>query len=165
MGGEILPNHHYSRYKMATIPRDELLTDIKLYIRSDNVFSDTQVMIFAEKVITAIGDNDDNYEEVLCKSLKSIAINNKAQKSSNGPTKVIKTEGLWEEFFEGDYSNTWEEYLEMLDDICVSFGYTGLSQYSTGYMYISPGNTDSIIDAPPVDINPLPSTSTSGLYL
>lgn len=146
---------------MATIDIDELLADITLYIRSDNIFTDAQIIVFANKVITAVGDDDSNYEEVLCKTLKTIAVNNKAQSSGTGAYKKIRTEFLEEEFYNTDSSNSWDDYLDSLDDICASFGYTELSEFSTGMMYIKVSTDNPIIDDPPVNVNDLTNISSN----
>ena len=142
---------------MAVINRVELLEDIKMYMRADNVFSDVQINKISDKIITAVGDDDDNYSEVLCKSLRSIAVNNKAKTSDVGRHKIIRTEELHEEFYNGNSSNSWDEYLNSLDDVCASFGYTELEIYTTGFMHINPGDT--------IDVNPTDVTyaSTGGL--
>lgn len=147
---------------MAAINRTELLEDVKMYMRSDNVFTDAQMNKMVDYVISVVGDNDDNYEEVLCKSLRSIAVNNKAKSSDVGQQKSIRTEDLEEEFFKGNNNSSWDSYLDSLDDVCASFGYTELEAYTTGFMYINPGGSTSTLDDPPIDVNP---TSITSVYL
>lgn len=143
------------------ISRDELISDINMYMRSDSILTDAQELIIAEKVITAVGDDDSNYEEILCKSLKNIALINKVQSTTLGPTKQIRTEFLEEEFYKGDYLNTWDGYLASLDDVCASFGYTELSQFITGMMTIKVSTDTPIIDDPPITVNDLTTTSSN----
>ncbi len=108
---------------MATINRLLLLEDIKLYMRSDSIFSDAQMNKMAEKVITTVGDDDSNYEEILCKSLKSVALNNKAQSTASGGLKSIKIEDKLEEsYYQEGGSKSWDDYLDSLDDVCVVLG-------------------------------------------
>jgi hypothetical protein len=132
---------------MATIDRDVLEADIDLYMRSDNVLTSNQIATLYEKVITTVGDDDDNYEEVLCKSLKSIANVNKAKATSSGGLKSTKIQGKIEEsYFQSGERESWEDYLNALPDVCAEFGYTGLTQYTTGFMYISPGDNIEVND-------------------
>lgn len=139
---------------MAAIDRDELLVDVNLRIPDDNVFSDAQMLVFIERVITAVGDDDsdENYAEVLCKSLKSIATNNKAKSTTSGGLRSRKIEDVIEEsYFKDGSKESWQRYLDDLDDLCADLGYTGLSQYSTGFMYISSGDTITVNDTSSVD--------------
>lgn len=139
---------------MSAIDRDEILIDVNLRIPDDNVFSDAQMLVFIERVITAVGDDDsdENYAEVLCKSLKSIATNNKAKATTSGGLRSRKIEDVIEEsYFKDGSKDAWQQYLDDLDDLCTDFGYTGLSQYSTGFMYISPGDTITVNDTSSVD--------------
>ncbi len=137
-------------------------------MRSDSIFSDAQMNKMAEKVITAVGDDDSNYEEILCKSLKSVALNNKAQSTASGGLKSIKIEDKLEEsYYQEGGSKSWDDYLDSLDDVCVGFGYTGLSQYSTGFIKVNTdGGTATIDDAPFIDVNLTSSgASTTNLSL
>lgn len=124
---------------MAAIDRDLLLEDVNLYMRSDNVFTDDQMNSMIDNVISDVGDDDGNYSEVLCKSLKSIANANKLKSSDVTSYKSIRTEELWEEFHKGDYTNTWDAYLDSLEDVCTDLGYDGSSLSAVGIM-INPGN-------------------------
>ncbi len=151
------------------INRIELLEDIKLYMRSDNIFTDAQMNKMIDKVIVDVGDTDSNYEEVLCKSLKNIALNNKAQATSSSGLKSRKIEDILEEsYYQEGNQSSWDEYLDSLDDVCVSFGYTGLSQFSTGFIGVfTDGGEASVDDEPFIDVNPTSSgcSTTNNLTL
>ena len=143
------------------ISRDELISDINMYMRSDGILTDAQELIIAEKVITAVGDDDSNYAEILCKSLKNIALINKAKASNLGSHKAIRTDELWEEFYHDISGNSWDIYLDSLDDVCAAFGYTELDQFITGMMTIKVSADTPIIDDPPIDVNDISNTSSN----
>jgi len=140
---------------MAAIDRVELLEDVKLYIRSDNIFTDSQINKFIDRVVSVVGDDDQYYEEVLCKSLRVIATNNKSQVTSSGSIKSRKIDDTLEEsFYQGDNSGTWDDYLNTLPDVCTGFGYTGLNNLSLGFIRVNTGEDESVDDEPSIDVNP-----------
>jgi hypothetical protein len=79
---------------VSVIDRDELLVDIKLPLPSSNVFTDAEILVLAERVISTVGDDDEYYEEVVCKSLKSIAINNRSKSVSSSGLRSRKIEDI-----------------------------------------------------------------------
>lgn len=139
-----------------TINRATLLEDVKTRMRSDNVFTDSQMQGFISYLVTSIGDDDDNYSEILCKSLRTIAENNAALATETGAYKKIRTEELEEEFYQGSNANTWDDYLGRLDTLCASFGYTELETYTTGFMCINTGDA--------IDVNPTSSGCSTTSY-
>ncbi len=129
------------------INRIELLEDIKLYMRAGNIFTDAQMNKMITKIVTDVGDDEANHAEVLCKSLKNIALNNKAQATTSGGLKSRKIEDVLEEsYYQEGTQSSWDEYLESLDDVCVSFGYTSLSQFTTGFIKVNNGGDSASID-------------------
>lgn len=133
---------------MAIDP-NEVLEEVKYYLPVENIFSDAQMLTAINKVITLVGSDDSYYEEVTCKSTKRIAEDNAAKSSTVTGHKRIRTEDLEEEFFKGTNSNVWDNFLDRINTVCANIGYTGLSQYSTGFMYINPGDS--------IDVNPTSS--------
>ncbi len=141
---------------MSSIDRDVLLEDIKLYMRPDNKFSDFEMNRLIDGVVISVGDNDDNYEQILCKGLKSIALNNKAQSTSAGSIKSRKINGAIEEsYYQNNASGTWDDYIDSLADVCSGFGYTGLEEIHTGCMVINTdAGTASADDSYFINVNP-----------
>ena len=115
---------------MATpIDRDQLIVDENLWLPSSNILTESQMRSINEYVIAQVGDDEENYAEVLCKALQAIALTNKAQASANtGGLKKEKTGDVaieWQNT--GSASKVWEGYLDSLKDLCPIFGYTGLN--------------------------------------
>jgi len=110
---------------MATLNRTLLLEDMKFWLPSSNSISDVGLNKICEIVITKLGDDSDNYEEVLCKSLKLAAQKNKADVDANiGNLKKSKLGDLEEQFYSGGVGgDAWQTYLDSLPDICGGFGY------------------------------------------
>jgi hypothetical protein len=146
------------------IDADEVLEEVKIYLPSENVFTDNQMLVMIQKVINAVGSDDSYYEEVTCKSTKMIAENNAAKSSLIQSYKGIRTEDMWEEFFKGDNNNVWDNFLSRIKTVCTNIGYTGLPSYSTGYMCVNISDNDSFLDDPPIDVNPTSSTSSNLEY-
>lgn len=112
---------------MPTIDRSQLQTDQLAWLPDDNVISTTQMSAISENIISAVGDDSENYAEILCKSLRGIAYANLSKYVVD--TKNIKKEKVDKveiERFENISTNPWKEYLDSLQDICPLFGYTGL---------------------------------------
>lgn len=140
------------------IDANEVLEEVKYYLPTANVFTDAQMLTAINKEIAIIGSDDSYYEEVTCKSTKRIAEDNAAKSSAVSELKKIKTKSLEEEFFQGNNTNIWDNFLDRIDTVCANIGYTGLSQYSSGFMYINPGSSGSMTTNPPINVN----NTTSG---
>lgn len=131
---------------MATIDRDQLYQDDITWLPETNVLTEAQIRSINEYIITDVGDNDLNYPEVLCKSLRAIAYANvgKASAESSG-LKKEKVGDNEQEWFDADSAKrVWEDYIDSLKDICPIFGYYGLK--SSGGIKIT--------TSPDPDINP-----------
>lgn len=141
----------------------EVLEEVKMYLPTENVYTDAQMAIMIRKVINSVGSDDSFYEEVACKSAKVIAENNAAKNSLVQSYKGIRADNLWEEFFKGDNNNLWDNFLERIETVCVNIGYTDVKSYTKGYMSVNISDTDSYLDDPPIDVNPTSSSSSSNL--
>ena len=140
---------------MATINRAEILEDVKFWLPINNTLSDANLNKIIELVITQVGDDNDNYEEVLCKSLKTCAAKNKTDAGVDlGGLKRQKVGTFDEEYFQGASISGWDDFLKALPGLCSStIGYT-FSTEGIGRIYIAPGDE--------IDVN---DTSNSDLYL
>lgn len=147
------------------INRTELLEDVKIRMRSDNKFTDTQMNKFIDLVITSVGDDDINYIEVLCKSLREIAENNELVETRSGGIKSRKIEDVIEEsYYKEDDSGTWEDYLNKLPKVCARMGYSGLDSATLGMIHVNNAEDESVDDDFFIEINPVstcPNSSTS----
>ena len=137
---------------MATIDREVLLADLNFWLPSSNKIDDTGLTKISDLVITAIGDDEDNYEEILCKSLKACANKNKVDSNVASDTlKKFKYGGTEEEYFRTS-NGGWESYIEDLPELCLSFGYVTQTLdedgevSSLGGIYISPGDAVDLFE-------------------
>jgi hypothetical protein len=126
---------------MAAIDRDQLLSDVKLWLPESNVLTDAEMLQIIELVIQyqLPEDDDQYYAMALCLSLRAIAIANNARYQVDVAGKRKEEVGDVEiQWFEGTSGNVWPNYIDSLKDVCPLFGYTGLS---TGIgMKINPGD-------------------------
>lgn len=131
---------------MATIDRNQLLADIKLWLPESNVFSDAQILQISELVITRVGDDDSKYPEVLCKSLNAVGQANLAKHSVDGASlRKEKVGDNMEEYDTSVMKDVWKGFIKSLKDICPIFGYNkpvGLG------MKINPSEAIVINDCP-----------------
>ncbi len=129
------------------IDRNQLLADIKFYLPDSNILTDTQILAIAENVIAAVGDDEDNYAEVLCKSLKACAIVNKSKATvdSDGTKKEKVGDVEIERFQTPDGQSVWDNYIDSLDDLCPTFGYTVIKSIG---IKINPGDKIVVNDCP-----------------
>ena len=113
---------------MATIDRAILLADEKLYLPAGNVLTDAQMNSINESVIRQVGDDDSKYAEVLCKSLRAIAIANQSKFAVDGRgLKREKVDQVEVERFETLGQDPWQDFINSLKDLCPILGYTGLN--------------------------------------
>lgn len=108
---------------MATIDRDKLIADIKLYLPLNNVLTDEEMLVLAEQLIAKIGDDDVNTPEVQCKLLGNIADVNHAKYITTGASLKRQKVRLHEQEYTSNNSNIWKDYKKSLSDICPIFGY------------------------------------------
>jgi hypothetical protein len=124
---------------VAIIDRAQLLSDMKLYLPPQNVLSDTELANIGESVITQVGDDEDNYPEVLCKSLRAAAIVNQSKTIVSSSTlESEKVGGISQKLIAGAGENAWPKYIKSLSALCPILGYTGLP--SAIGIYINPGD-------------------------
>ena len=120
------------------IDRPTLLADTKGYLPDSNILSDPQITVINENVISVVGDEEDYYSEVLCKSLQAAARMNQALDPSSG-SGSIKREKSWQreiEFYDTvSTKDEWEVYLKNLPNVCPYLpggGYKGLKSALVG---------------------------------
>ena len=115
---------------MAAIDRQQLLADVKLWLPASNVLTDAQILALAEKVISDVGDDDQYYDEILCKTLQACGKANKSLASGNGQ-KGIKRQKSYnrEQELHSGYNpaDNWDDWLNNLPCLCSTLGYTGRS--------------------------------------
>lgn len=131
---------------MATIDRNQLLADIKLWLPEANVFTDAQIIQISELVITQVGDDNSKYAEVLCKSLQAVGQANLAKHSVDGAS--LRKEKVGEHMEEYDSSvmkDIWKDFLKSLKDICPIFGFNIPSAIG---MKINPSEAIIVNDCP-----------------
>ena len=108
------------------IDRIQLYNDEVLYLPSANVLSKTQMDSISEVVILEVGDDVDNYNEVLAKSLHRIALVNKSKFSvDEAGVKKERLDTLEIERFESSSVGLWDNYIKSLPDVYLAFGYKG----------------------------------------
>jgi hypothetical protein len=112
---------------MATINRSRLIIDEELWLPDGNELTEAHMQSINESIISQVGDDSVKYAEVLCKSLRAIALANKAkfQVDLKG-LKKDKAGGVELEFFEGTTQDPWGDFIKSLADICPILGYTAL---------------------------------------
>ena len=110
------------------IDRARLLCDEKQWLPDSNVLSDSHIRSINETVITNVGDEDNNYAEILCKGLRAIGLANRAkqQVDDRGLKREEAGEVEYEYYLEGS-NDPWSLFIKSLSDICPLFGYTGLN--------------------------------------
>lgn len=103
-----------------------LLADMHFWLPSGNTLDDQDLSKIIDYTIAIAGDDDSQYAEVLCKSLKNAALKNHAEyQVDTAPIvseKVGEVQTRWSE--EGN-QKIWKNYIKSLEsDICPIFGYT-----------------------------------------
>lgn len=115
---------------MAAIDRQTLLTDVKMWLPATNVLTDEQILVLAEQVISEVGDDDEFYEEIRCKTLRSCGEVNKSLASGNG-MKGVRRQKSYQRELENhenyDPASNWADWLDNLPCLCNSLGYDGLA--------------------------------------
>lgn len=130
---------------MATIDRNQLLSDIKTWLPDGNVLTDSQISAIAEYVITSVGDDDTKYAEVLCKSLKAVGLANLSKHTVDGSSLKQEKIGEHSETYDTAISKDyWKDFISSLKDICPIFGYKPTT-VGIG-MKISSGTTPTVND-------------------
>lgn len=133
---------------MAVIDRPTMLADVILYLPQENVLSDTLLLSLIESVILKVGDDDQYYSEILCKSLQAAAILNKSKSStSSGAVKREKSHGREVEWFDTSEFRLWDDYIDSLPLVCPLLpggGYAIRSSKSFGFY----GNVADPVNVP-----------------
>lgn len=115
-----------------------ILMHVDMYVPGENVLTDEQIMCVAESVILKVGDEDENYSEVLCKTLQAIGIINKTKAStSTGTVKREKSHGREIEFFSLSSDEIWDSFADSLVDLCPILpggGYSIRSPRANGFL-------------------------------
>lgn len=145
-----IPSFYYLPLRLfMPIDRNQLLTEVDMWLPEINVLTDNQILSQGERVISEVGDDDIYYNEVLCKTLKSCGKANQAL-SYGDPSKGVKRQKSYmreEELHESyDLPQQWEDWLANLPCFCSEvLGYTGLrSKASYGFF----ANVASPVEVP-----------------
>lgn len=108
---------------MAVIDKEVLVEDIKFWLPSSNTVNDAGITKISNYVIATVGDDEDNYEEILCTSIKAVAIKNKNDDAVNGSSmKMFQYGNTREEYFKNSKSS-WQKFIDSIAETCVQFGY------------------------------------------
>ena len=129
---------------MAAIDRDLLLADVKMFLGyiseeepGPNVLSDASILVVAESVILKVGDDDEFYPIVLCKTLKACATQNKVLATID-PNRGLRREESNKreiEWFDTDPVEYWKDYIAGLPELCETFGVDVVASKHTGVFY------------------------------
>lgn len=132
------------------IDRDQLLADIKFYLPDSNILTDPQLLVIAENVIAAVGDDEDYYAEVLCKSLRACAVVNKSKATvdTDGTKKEKVGDVEIERFQTTAGQSVWDDYIDSLNDLCPTFGYQITKSIG---IKINPGEEVKVSNCPSTD--------------
>jgi len=115
---------------MAAIDRPTLLADVKKYLGDANALDDATILELGEEVISEVGDDDEYYKEIRCKTLKAAATVNQALSTvelGRGVRKEESYERLVEWQNGSDIADYWGDYLDRLPRLCEALGYCGLT--------------------------------------
>ena len=123
---------------MAVIDQDKLLADINCWLPDANTLSDNQLAFIAQSVTAEVGDDNENYGEVLCKSLKACAEMNDAMAAVDDGNITRERVGNVETYYDSK-AETWKAYITSLPTICSLFGY---ELAGTIGMKVSTGNVN-----------------------
>ena len=109
----------------STVNMNKLLADVKFWIPESNNLSDDEITMLINLTINRVGDEDEKYAEVACKSLKLAALKNQsAYYVDVSSTKREKTGDVEIERFEGSGADPWKEFIKSVnDEICPLMGY------------------------------------------
>ncbi len=131
---------------MAAIDRDLLLAEVKFYLGylseeepGPNVLPDSIILSTAEIIILKVGDDDEFYAEVKCKTIKACAEQNQAMAAID-PNRGLRREESNKreiEWFNTDPVDFWGDYLDRLPTLCAAFGYCDLPSPNKGRFYTS----------------------------
>lgn len=129
---------------MATIDRDEILTDASLWLPSNNLMTSGEMDTLLELVISMVGDDATKSPEVKCKFLEAVA-NNNISRATIQPSSVIK-EVLGDHevtYGKTEYLSMWNTFKDNLKNVCPLFGY---SYKVRGGIRINPGEKYDPLD-------------------
>ena len=123
---------------MASIDRDKLVGSVLFYLGDANVLPDEIILATCESVILEVGDDDEFYPEILCKSIKACAIQNKVLSTTDNRRgiKREKSHNREVEWYKTNPTEYWKEFINSLPELCAAFGYCGLPSVYKG-MFIS----------------------------
>lgn len=117
---------------MAVIDRDQLVSDVILWLPPENALSEAQILALAEEVISNVGDDDIYYKEVRCKTLQSAGMANKSFGATGNSLRREESNKREVEYFNNNIAKEWDDWLRKLPDLCTQLGYCDL--YSSGSM-------------------------------
>ena len=110
---------------MATINRDSLLLQCKMYLPPSQTLSDAMILTLNEFVITKVGDDDSKEAEILCKCLYACGNKNLADSLVDfGALKREKTGDVEAEYHNNGGKSYWQSWVANLKNVCPLFGYS-----------------------------------------
>lgn len=151
---------------MPTIDRVLLVAETKEELGAANVLSDSRLTTIGESVISKVGDDDTYYPEILCKTIRDSAIRNRSRYALNTDQALKRLESNERvvEWYGADPVSYWDNFLDMLPDLCATLGYCDLSSSSGLGFY---GNISPEITVPDCPEYPLgyPLTDSTDFIL
>lgn len=110
---------------MATIDRDSLLLQCKMYLPSSQTLSDAMILALNEFVISKVGDDDSKEAEILCKCLYACGNKNLADSLVDfGALKKERTGDVEAEYHNNGGKSYWQAWIANLKNVCPLFGYS-----------------------------------------
>lgn len=108
---------------MAAIDRDELLADVLFYLGSNNTLPDARILAIAERVISGLpADDDEYYGNALCSTLRDTAIQNRSiSLTQRQRVKREKTYMEEVEYYNDHDDSYWDDFIKSLDTLCPTF--------------------------------------------
>jgi hypothetical protein len=122
------------------IDKDQLCSDVCSWLPSENQLTESQILSLAEIVISNVGDEEENYAEVRCKTLRACGEMNKQMAVTSTSIRREKSLNREIEFYQGNSKKNWDDWLKSLPTLCANLGYTDLAAKSSYGFYgnISP---------------------------
>lgn len=112
-----------------SIDRQQLLSDVHIWLPVDNLLDDNAILSIAEMIIATVGDHKKHYPEVLCKLLGALADANLVKSGGVGGV-VSEKVGDHSVSYGSVTGNPWKAFKDSLVDICPIFGYIPTNRLS-----------------------------------
>lgn len=107
------------------VTTQQVIDDTSLYIPSQNIISEADMLALAQKLIDKYGDSDENLPKIECEFLKGVGVINSVSGAvSSGGLKREKLGDHEIEYFDGA-TQDWDGYIKKVkEEICPLLGVT-----------------------------------------